>query len=221
MHKDFLLWQLADTGFPAGGFAHSGGLEASVHHGRVTDDTTLRSFARQALAQSGRSALPLVTAAHFNPENLAELDRLSDAFLATAVANRASRAQGRAFLSSAARSFPQAALSPLDDRVRRERLAGHYAPLFGAVLSVLEVDRLETQRLFLYITGRGIGSAGVRLGLIGAYEAQELQTMLAADIDRVIEECGVLAPLEISQTAPLIDLCQSTHDRLYSRLFQS
>jgi urease accessory protein len=215
MQKHFLVWQLVDSAFPAGGFAHSGGLEASVHHGHVTDSVTLRAFARQAIAQAGRSALPLVTAAHHNPEDLAELDRLSDAFLSNSVANRASRAQGRAFLTASARSFPQAAVA------LRGQLASHFAPIFGAVLNVLGIDRLEAQRLFLYLTGRGVGSAAVRLGLIGAYEAQQLQTLLAEDIDRIIARCGGLGPLDIAQTAPLIDLCQSTHDRLYSRLFQS
>jgi urease accessory protein len=218
---NYLLWQLADSGFPSGGFAHSGGLEASMQHGQIADGAALGSFARHALAQAGRSAVPLVSAAHRHPEELVELDRISDSFLSNPVANRASLAQGRAFLTSAARSFPNVPLAALEDLVRQGQIAGHYAPLFGAVLQRLGVDLPNTQRLFLYLTGRGIGSAAVRLGLIGAYEAQELQTMLAADIDPIIERSADLGPLDIAQTAPLIDLFQSTHDRLYSRLFQS
>jgi urease accessory protein len=218
---NFLLWQLADSGFPAGSFAHSGGLEASMQHGEVTDGRSLWAFARQAVMQAGRSALPLVTAVHRHPDLLGEMDRLSHVFLSNPVANRASSAQGRAFLTSASRSFPNAPIAALEDQVRREQLAAHYAPVFGAVLQRLHVDLPGAQRLFLYLTGRGIGSAAVRLGIIGAYEAQELQTLLAADIDGVIERCGDLGPLDIAQTAPLIELFQSTHDRLYSRLFQS
>jgi urease accessory protein len=109
----------------------------------------------------------------------------------------------------------------IEQQVRREQLAGHHAPVFGAVLNLLGVERLATQRLFLFLTGRSVGSAAVRLGLVGAYEAQELQTLIAPDIDDIIATCGQLQPLEISQVAPLIDLCQGTHDRLYSRLFQS
>jgi hypothetical protein len=55
--------------------------------------------------QAARGALPLASAAHRSPERLAELDHLSDAFLSSPVANRASCAQGRALLSSAIRSF--------------------------------------------------------------------------------------------------------------------
>jgi urease accessory protein len=218
---NFLIWQLVDSGFPAGGFAHSGGLEASVHHGEVHDGATLRAFARHTLAQAGRAALPLVTAAHREPQSIADLDRLCDVFLVNLVANRASRAQGRALLTSTAKSFPHAQIQSLEQRVRREQLFGHYAPVFGAVLNLLDVARLDTQRLFLFLTGRSVGSAAVRLGLVGAYEAQELQTMITLDIDNIIAACGDLQPVEISQTAPLIDLCQATHDRLYSRLFQS
>ena len=218
---NYLIWQLVDSGFPAGGFTHSGGLEAGVHQGQIDDGAGVCAFARQAIAQAGRGALPLVTAAHRSVTELGDLDELCDAFLINPVANRASRAQGRALLTSAARSFPHRDVEPLETRVRREQLCGHYYPVFGAVLNLLGVDRLETQQLFLFLTGRCVASAAVRLGLIGAYEAQALQTVLSRDIDVVIAACEHLQPLDIAQTAPLIDLCQSTHDRLYSRLFQS
>ncbi len=48
-----------------------------------------------------------------------------------------------------------------------------------------------------------------------------IQAELSAHIDAVIHDCRAVAPHDIAQTAPLIDLFQSTHDRLYSRLFQS
>ena len=171
----FLVWQLIDSGFPAGGFAHSAGLEATMHHGEVADRAGVLSFARQALSQAGRSALPMVTAAHRAPATLAELDRLFDIFLSNPIANRASRAQARALLTSVRRSFPRAtALASIEQAVRKERLCSHYAPMFGAVFEALEVDLVETQRAFLFMNVRSIASAAVRLGLLGSFEAQEL-----------------------------------------------
>jgi urease accessory protein len=218
---NFLVWQLIDSGFPSGGFAHSAGLEAAVQHGHVADSAGVRAFARQSLAQCARSALPLVTAAHRCPEDVAQLDELCDVFLSNPVGNRASRAQGRALLTAVARSFPEAPITPLAARVRVDAAAGHYAPLFGALFNVLDVTLIDTQRAFVFVASRSVSSAAVRLGLIGAYEAQTIQADLAPYIDTVIHECGTLAPHNIAQTAPLIDLFQSTHDRLYSRLFQS
>ena len=215
-----LIWQLIDSGFPSGGFAHSGGLEATLQHGRVTPDT-VRSFCRQALSQAGRTALPLVTAAHRRIDQFVELDELSDVFLSNPVANRASRAQGRALLASVTRSFPRTSMASIEAQVHEHGLAGHHAPMFGAIFNALSIPPADTQRAFLFTGLRGTASAAVRLGLIGGYEAQEIQASLAGDIDDVIRRCGELDPRAIAQTAPLVDLFQSTHDRLYSRLFQS
>jgi urease accessory protein len=218
---NYLLCQLADSGFPAGGFAHSNGLEAAMQHGHAVDGASVRTFARHAILLAGRSVLPLVTAAHRAPERLAELDQLSDAFLSNPIANRASRAQGRALLSSCGRTFPSPPIAAIAAAVDHGRLAAHHAPLFGAIMKALGIELPDAQRLSLYLAGRGVTAAAVRLGLIGAYEAQQLQTSLSEPIERAVERFGHLAPLDIAQCSPLIELFQSTHDRLYSRLFQS
>ena len=218
---NYLVWQLIDSAFPSGGFAHSSGLEASVQHGHVTGGAGLRAFAGQALVQCGHGALPLVTAAHRQPDEAADLDRLSDVFLSNPVANRASRAQGRALLTSVARSFPGVPVASIEADLRTEVIAGHHAPMFGRLFNLLGVEIADTQRAFLFIAARGVCSAAVRLGIVGAYEAQTLQADLAPCIDGIVRRCGALPPEDIAQTAPLLDLFQSTHDRLYSRLFQS
>lgn len=213
-------WQLIDSAFPSGGFAHSSGLEACVQHGHVDADG-VRAFARQALVQCGRSSLPLVTAAHRRSRNIAELDGLCDVFLSNPIANRASRAQGRALLTGVSRSFETVDVAVLETSVRSEAIAGHYAPLFGRIFHLLEIDDRQTRNAFLFVSVRGVTSAAVRLGLVGTYEAQTIQAEVMSHIHTIADECGALAPEEIAQTTPLIDLFQSTQDRLYSRLFQS
>jgi len=218
---DLLLWQLADSAFPAGGFAHSAGLEPAMQHGEVTSRDELAGFVRAQIRQAGHGALPLVTAAHARPDDLERLDALCDAFLRNPVANRASRAQGQAFLTACARSFPRSSVDQLQGVLRASQLCGHHAPIFGAALRTLEVDGVSTQRLFLFLASRTVTSAAVRLGLVGPYEAQQLQFAMSTEIDRTLEVCAGLRPREIAHTTPLIDLFQSTHDRLYSKLFQS
>ena len=215
----WLLWQLADSAFPTGGFAHSAGLEAAWQHGEVRNRAELLSFVEASLRQLGRAALPFVSAAHEEPPRLDELDGLCDAFTPNHVANRASRAQGRAFLSAVERIFK----SQMANRKWENAppAFAHLAPVFGASLRWLEVPRETTLRLFVFNHLRGLIAAAVRLNIIGPMEAQSLQHQLASPAEEMLRQSAHLTPDDLAQTAPLLDLWQGAQDRLYSRLFQS
>ena len=219
MTHDWLIWQLADSAFPTGSFAHSWGLEAAWQGGDVRDAEDVMRFVRAALWQAGRGTLPLLTAAHRAPSRLSDLDAIADAFLTNSVANRASRVQGRAFLATCVRIWPSPALDALKERAAD--LCGHAAPLTGAVLDGMQVPLDTSQRLFLYNTVRGMLAAAVRLGVIGSYAAQRQQFESGAWFDSVLDACRDLEEDDLAQTAPIVDLLQASHDRLYSRLFQS
>jgi urease accessory protein len=219
MTSDLHLWQLADSAFPTGAFAHSWGLEAAWQSGEVPDLAALRRFVLDALEQAGRGVVPLLNAAHREPGRLSELDAIADLFLTNPVANRASRAQGRAFSSTCARVWPAPTVAALDVQVRQT--CGHAGPAMGAMLSVLDVSAAAARHLCLYGTARGVLAAAVRLGVAGSYDAQRLQHEAAPSLLAIAERCAALDERDLAQTAPLIDLLQSAHDRLYSRLFQS
>jgi urease accessory protein len=221
MTMPFLLWQLADSAFPSGAFAHSSGLEASLHHGVIAGLEDVAGFARQILVQTAYGSLPLFREVHRNPDRLVEMDRLCNAFLSSAVANRASRAQGRSLLTSVARSFPDRGCAQLEELARHERIGCHLAPIFGGVTRLLGIEEGDGERLALFLAVRGVGAAAIRLGLLGAYDAQALQSRMQGDIDPTILATRHLMACDIMQTAPILELFQSTHDRLYSRLFQS
>lgn len=216
-HEDWLLWQLADSAFPAGGFAHSGGLEAAWRHGEARNYAELASFLESSLEQLGHASLPLVTAAHDDPDGAGELDRLCDCLLTNHVANRASRLQGRAFLASCGRIFPPGEIG----RGAGSFPLGHFAPVFGALTRVLGLSRSGAARLFFFQHLRGLLAGAVRLGIVGPMEAQSLQHSLAPRAQSVLSQCENLALADVAQTAPLLELWQGTQDRLYSRLFQS
>jgi urease accessory protein len=232
--SDFALWQLADSAFPTGGFAHSSGLEAAWQHGEVRNRADLVSFIEASLHQLGHAALPFVTAAFDAPEKLGEFDQLFNAFTSNHVANRASRLQGRAFFLAVVRIFNVGQASRLsllrgsaENSSEIETGAtpvltfAHFAPVFGACLRRLNMPRKSALRLFFFNHLRGLLAAAVRLHIVGPMEAQTIQHQLSSRADTVVQQSLKLGLQDVAQTAPLLDLWHGAQDRLYSRLFQS
>jgi urease accessory protein len=215
------LLQIADSAFPTGGFAHSSGLEAAMHHGRARTAEGLDAYIGEHLWNVGSASLPFVTAAFDAPGEVDALDAWTDATVTSHVANRASRTQGRTFLSTCAQIFDEPFVLDLASRARSRKVPAHLAPVFGASLAALGASRAETQALHLYIALRGVTSAAVRLGVVGPHEAQRLQRGHGGTLDAVLAECADLAPADAATAFPVLDIMGATHDRLYARLFQS
>lgn len=211
--SDWRLWQLADSAFPTGGFAHSGGLEAAYQRGWVRDSNSLEDYLRASATQLERGVMRFVDEVMTEHGAFAQIDQRCDLFLNNHVANRASRAQGSAMLYSAAKAFESVEIVKLAGEAKSQRLPAHLAPVFGVVARDLGIVAIRARRLFLFMSIRSILSAAVRLGIVGPIQAQQIQARFDIDIESIETE-----PV---QTSPLLDLVHGTHDRLYSRLFQT
>jgi urease accessory protein len=213
--------QIADSGFPTGGFAHSSGLEAAFMAGDVRSEDDLERFLRASIWNVGNAALPFVSAAHGEPERVWSLDAIVEAHLTNHVANRASRTQGRALLATSAAVFDEPAIGVLFERASRRDVFVHLAPVYGAIVAALGLPKRDALGLYLLLSLRGTASAAVRLGIIGPHAAQRVQNRHRATLDAVLSGCDGLRPEDAATTSPVFDLLGATHDRLYARLFQS
>ncbi len=210
---DTLLLQLADSAFPAGAFAHSAGFEALRQLGQLGGEAQLELRLRELAWQTAFGALPFLGDAHGGDGEGA--DRAADTFLSNHVANRASRAQGRAFLLAAGAAFPGL------DGLGAALPCGHAAPAAGAAFARLGVSLDDARQIFLFGAVRAALSAAVRLGVAGPLRAQALLYGLRGHLDRALAETRGLGAGGARNVAPLADAAQAAHDRLYSRLFQS
>jgi urease accessory protein len=220
---DWLIWQLVDSALPTGGFAHSGGVEAAWQFGHLRAPPHLAAFLRDALRQAAHGGVPFLNAV-FADHPVDVADAHLDAMLASHVANRASRLQGRALAATAERVFPAVApIKALRDALVADLTPGHLPVVFAAVTRAVGVPHARAVRMYLFTTLRGAVSAAVRLGAVGPLAAQQLQAELAAsgELEAIAVAAERLTPDDAAQTAPLLELWQGAQDRLYSRLFQS
>jgi urease accessory protein len=216
---EWLTWQILDSAFPTGAFAHSSGLESAWQQGEIEDLDALDRFVRSSVLQAGHATLPLMNSAHQEPERLVSLDELCDVFLVNAVANRASRIQGRSLAATVERIWPSEATFGL--KTVAQATCAHVAPLSGAAFRVLGVPLATAQRVVLFGAARSVLTAAVRLGIAGSFEAQRMQYACVPWLEAVAHRCAALTVDDLAQTAPVSDILQGGHDRLYSRLFQS
>lgn len=219
---DWILWQLADSAFPAGGYTQSLGLEAAFQEGQVRGAAQAEAYVGQLMLQAGRAGLPLLGLAWQWPGELAGVNARCHIFLSNHVANRASRAQGRAF-AMACREIFQLAFLPAWQAAWEAAEPGepHFAPLFGAVAARLGLDLAAAQRLYLYLAARDGASAAVRLGLLGSFQAQRLLRRLGDAGRDLVERLAREEAAAPAQACPVQEIFQARHDLLERRQFQS
>jgi urease accessory protein len=212
--SDAALLLLADSRLPAGGHAHSGGLEPAAATGSVRDLATLAGFLRGRLATAGLVAAGLA-AASVTADDHAALDREADARTPSPAQRAASRAQGRALSRVARTAWPHPLLDALT--------ATHHPVVLGAVVRVIGGSPAEAARVAAYGSVTGPASAAVRLLGLDPIGVQRVLAGLAGRIDDIAAE-AVLAVREgapPAASAPALDLLAELHHQADLRLFES
>lgn len=215
------LLLLADGRFPAGGHAHSGGLEVAAADGTVHDLATLEAFLRGRLHTQGLVQAALAAAACAG-RDLAELDAEADARHPAPVQRRISRAQGRALLRAGRAVWPAAAL----DALAAAHPGGpHQGVAFGAVAAAAGVDPAGAALASALGAVSGPATAAVRLLGLDPYGVHAALARLGAECEAVAATAVGAASGPLSDlpacSGPRLDIDAVRHEHWAVRLFAS
>jgi urease accessory protein len=239
------LLLLADPRLPAGGHAHSGGVEPAVAAGLVVDDASLRTFLAGRLATTGLVTAALAAAACLecsrpSPQWLT-LDAEADARTPSPAQRAASRAQGRGLLRAARVAFgvqpgmddPTPASSPTPSVWPHAATADgsaavgpHYPVVLGACTWLAGGTPHDAATLVATAAITGPASAAVRLLGLDPLAVHAVLAGLAAQVDAVAAAATTAAearePAELpAASAPALDVLAEQHRRQEVRLFES
>jgi urease accessory protein len=224
------LLQFTDGLFPAGGFAHSFGLETCAQGGAVRDAPGLRAFVSAHLEGSAgpADAVAVALAARAglagDVEACRELDHRLDAMKTVPEFRAASRQMGRQTVRVAA-GLPRAGVGPFTERlaaaVDDELTPGHHAVIFGAVTGGGGASPEIAAAAFLHSTAALLVGAGLRLLPIGQLEGQRVLAALREPIVRLARRAAAAEADDMWSFTPGLEIAGIRHAGLEGRLFRS
>ncbi|HTO12719.1 MAG TPA: urease accessory UreF family protein [Candidatus Binatia bacterium] len=221
------LLQFADGLFPAGGFAHSFGLETYVQDGAVTDRAGLEAFVVAHLEGSAGPGDAVATATAVRlaiADDLAgwvALDARLEAMKAVPETRAASRQMGRQTLRVAAATAGDAFVAALARAVDDGLAAGHHASVLGAVLGRAGAEPAAAATAYLYSTAALLVGAGLRLIALGQLDGQRVLAAMRPRIAGLAAAAAAAAPDDMWSFTPGIELASIRHATLDTRLFRS
>ena len=229
MSLDCLLavLQLADGLFPAGGFAHSFGLETYAQEGHVSDREGLEAFVVAHLegASGPADAVAVVAAVRAavagDQAAWLELDGRLEAMKTVPEFRAASRQMGRQTARVAAAVAQDPLVVTLARAIEDGLTPGHHAAVFGAALGRRGVDGEAAATAFLYSTAALLVGAGLRLISLGQVDGQRVLAAVLPRVARLAATAAVTPISEMWSFTPALELAGLRHAGLEMRLFRS
>ena len=218
------ILQIAGGTFPIGGFSQSYGLETYVSDGRVNDADTLVEFMKTYLETTIANQDGVVVAETHRLvekrawEELAALNELAVAAKMTAESRGAALKTGRAIMRIGRTIFSGEEKSVWNlDALRN----AHGAVAFGALSQSMGIALKPAVTAYAYASLNTLLQSGIKLIPLGNIEAQQLLYKVLLLIEPAAQHALSVAPDEINNFSPCLELACIQHEQLPTRLYMS
>jgi urease accessory protein len=218
------LLLLTDARFPAGGYAHSGGLEAAVEGGLGVEDTPGFLAGRIRGVSLPEAVVAVAAARAARARTLASLLALDEEAVARCPSpplRAASTRLGSQLLRTAASVWPE---EPLIAAYREASRSTPRPVAFGTVAAVAGLDDADTARAFLYEDAAAVTTAAVRLLPVDGATAARWLLDAEPELERAArnaESAGDDPRRWPGGFAPALELGSLAHAAREGRLFAS
>jgi len=215
--------------YPVGAFSYSHGLETAVERGAVDSAKTLRGWLEVFVkAGSLRAELLLFrrawdAAAAQDQNSWLAINTEALARRSTAETALESRQQGRAFLQTTRKAWPNNGLDRLFPLLQPLKPPNPIAYVTAVAAACAPSIPLPTALLaYAHAVAANLVSAGVRLVPLGQTDGQHVLAALEASVTEAVERVLSLSPQsEPATAAPMLELQSMQHETQYTRLFRS
>mgnify|MGYP001435103779 CR=1 FL=1 len=203
------LLQLASPALPVGAYSYSGGLEAAIEAGVVTDAASAARWIGDVLAQSaGRLDAPMVLRMMQGPEPW------NARFLASRETAEL-RAETVQMGYSLNRLLPELGLPALAlEEPSFPAVYAHAAAAWG-------IAPREALVAYLWAWAENQVMAALKAVPLGQTDGQKILLALGERLEAVADEAEGMADEDIGSFAPALAILSSQHETQYSRLFRS
>jgi urease accessory protein len=214
------ILQHGDSAFPSGSFAFSNGIEAlsamdaALCGADLQDVVTM--FLRHRWATSDRIAVALSHRASGDLYRIGEIDREVEAATLSEPLRSGSARNGNALLAAHLRLRTPGA-DEMRTLIDSGDAHGHLPVVQGSLWRAVGMNEADALAVSGYSTAAGLISAAVRLGHIGAVEAQQILTAVLPTVIDLSKPVPLDAQIE--SFMPWVEAATSRHARAHLRLF--
>ena len=211
------LLQLASPALPVGAYSYSGGLEAAVEAGIVTDAASAERWIGDVLSHSvARMDAPVLLRLYAawragDAESVARWNELILASRETAEL----RAETVQMGYSLARLLRELGVGEIEF----EEIA--YPTAFSLAAERWEIEPKAALEAYLWSWLENQAMAAVKSVPLGQTEAQRMLLSLGSRIHDIVGHAGSFADDELCNFAPGLAILSARHETQYSRLFRS